>query len=62
MLLSNCSNNGNVSFRESEQEFVRLGKLLPATVYYFRILAKTIAGAGPYTKEYRIITSSGEIL
>jgi hypothetical protein len=62
MLLSNCSNNGNVSFRESEQESVRLEKLLPATVYYFRILAKTIAGAGPYTKEYRIITNSGEIL
>jgi hypothetical protein len=46
MLLSNCSNNENVSFRESEQEFVRLEKILPATVYYFRILVKTIAGYG----------------
>jgi hypothetical protein len=62
MLLNNCSNNGNVLFRESEKESVRLEELLPATLYYFRILAKTIAGAGPCTKEYRIITSSGEIL
>ncbi|CAB4025505.1 ephrin type-B receptor 1-like, partial [Paramuricea clavata] len=59
-LLSNCNSSGSVSYRESEKESVRLEKLLPATVYYFRIRAKTIAGAGPYTKEYRMITSSNK--
>lgn len=61
-LLSNCNSNRNNSYRESEKESMTLKELLPATVYYFRIRAKTIAGAGPYTKKYRIITCSGEIL
>ena len=61
-LQSNCSSKGNVSKIKSENEFVELEGLLPATLYYFRVRAKTIAGAGPYTKEYKIITGSGEIL
>ena len=61
-LRSNCSSKGNVSDIETENAFVNLEELLPATLYYFRVRAKTIAGAGPYTKEYKIITSSGEIL
>ena len=61
-LQSNCSSNGNVAYIKSKKEFVRLEGLQSATLYYFRVQARTIAGAGPYSEEYEVITNSGKIL
>lgn len=47
---------------ESVERFVTLNGLLPATMYFLKIRAKTVAGSGPYTKEYKTITSSGGII
>ena len=52
--------DGSLPATISVQTFVRLYGLLPATVYFFRIRARTEAGPGPYTKEYKTITSAGE--
>ncbi|CAB4043276.1 ---NA---, partial [Paramuricea clavata] len=43
-LRSNCSSKGNVLYIEAENKFVRLDELLPATVYYFKVRAKTATG------------------
>lgn len=61
-LRSTCSSKGNVSYIEAENRFVQLEELLPATFYYFKVRAKTSTGPGNYTKEYKIITNSGEML
>ncbi|XP_028402504.1 receptor-type tyrosine-protein phosphatase F-like [Dendronephthya gigantea] len=59
-LQNNCSAMGNVSHINTGEISATLQQLEPGVVYYFRIRANTTAGAGPYSKEYRMITSSGD--
>ena len=58
-LQSNCSALGSVSLINVDKSFATIKQLEPGVVYYFRIQANTTAGAGPYSKEFRIITNSG---